>query len=116
MGLLPTQTTGSMAYYQQHVNISSLIIRIFNTLPGEPYCDLPRSSDELLGGDTLQAYNDDETHGRFGEMEYHDPALIVGQSCKSRQSTNITHVLVGPDEQIKQIGKQLMGVTIEPIT
>ncbi|NJL31318.1 MAG: hypothetical protein HC898_06630 [Phycisphaerales bacterium] len=30
-------------------------------------------------GDCVQAYNDDGTFGGFGEMEYHDPAIVAGR-------------------------------------
>jgi len=115
MGLSPQQTTGRMGYYRQLEHVSSLIVRIFAALPGEPYVDLPRSSDATFGGDALQAYNDDGNAGGFGEMEYHDPAVVAGRSPDSRSGSCVTHVLVGPDDAVRKVGEELLGVAIIPI-
>ncbi len=122
MGLHADATTGRMAYYVKHNDeVSSLIVRIFAPQPGEPYCDLPRDADDSqrTGGDALQAYNDDgdafegPPEVTFGEMEYHDPCLIAGKAPSTRTGTSVTHILVGPDDAIKQAGQQLLGVVIE---
>ncbi|HEX7010824.1 MAG TPA: DUF6786 family protein [Phycisphaeraceae bacterium] len=116
MGLLAEQTTGRMAYYRALAQgQSSLIVRIFAPQPGEPYADLPLDTTELLGGDTLQAYNDDGSFGGFGEMEYHDPALIAGKGPQQRRGACVTHILAGPDEAVRLAGHTLLGVPIEPI-
>jgi Family of unknown function (DUF6786) len=118
MGLLAEHTTGRMAYYRKlDADRSSLIVRIFAPMPGEPYADLPIHEDETkrTGGDTLQAYNDDGNAGGFGEMEYHDPALIVGDGPASRTGTSVTHVLAGPDQTVRAFGQTLLGVPIQPI-
>jgi hypothetical protein len=119
MGLKAEHTTGRMAYYRQlDGGLSTLILRIFSPLPGEPYPDIPITADEnqRLGGDTLQAYNHHEDGATgFGEMEYHDPAVIVGQGPASRHGTSITHALAGPDETIRSYGEQLLGAPIQAI-
>lgn len=129
MGLPAGVTTGRMGYYRALGDgQASLIVRIFAPLPGEPYCDIPRDApdDQRLGGDALQAYNDDgdafagppesdAPDTTFGEMEYHDPALVAGQAPETRTGTCVTHVLVGPDDAIKHAGWELLGAGIEPI-
>lgn len=121
MGLPADATTGRMACYANHGDVSSLIVRLFAPLPGEPYCDLPRDADAetRTGGDALQAYNDDGDafeDTTFGEMEYHDPCLIAGGAPNSRTGSSVTHVLVGPDDAIKSAGGQLLGVAVEAIS
>jgi len=118
MGLLAELTTGRMAYYRKlNDTTSSLILRIFAPMPGEPYADLPIHEDESkrTGGDALQAYNDDGNAGGFGEMEYHDPALIVGHGPASRTGTNISHILAGPDASVRAFGEKILGTAINPI-
>lgn len=119
MGLLAERVTGRMGYYRQlDDGGASLILRIFTPLPGEPYVDLPRASDETFGGDALQAYNDDGTAVAgtgFGEMESIDPALVVGRGPTIRTGVSITHVLVGPDAAVRAAGEQLLGVPVDPI-
>jgi len=136
MGVAPEHTTGRMGYYRAlGGGKSSLIVRVFSPLPGEPYCDLPRDhpahaaavqSDVHPGqyaGDALQAYNDDGASfpgTSFGEMEYHDPCLIApgptpGAAPLSRTGMSVTHVLVGPDAAVREAGRELLGVAVEPI-
>lgn len=114
MGILPGATIGRMGYYRKlaGAGASTLIVRHFPALPGEPYVDFPRACDatQRIGGDCLQAYNDDGKYGSFGEMEHHDPALIVGQGPGVRSATSVTHVLAGPDDLVRQAGKALLGV------
>ncbi len=116
MGLSPAQTTGRMGYHRALDNGQAvLIVRFFPVLPGEPYVDVPRASTEFFGGDVLQAYNDDGNFADFGEMEYHDPALVAGHAPASRSGTSVTHVLAGPDELVRQAGATLLGVAVEPL-
>lgn len=117
MGIRPEDTLGRMGYYRQHPGgTSSLIVRIFPVFPGEQYVDIPRDhpADQRTGGDALQAYNDDQTFGHFGEMEFVAPAVVVG-GCESRSSTCVTHALVGPDDAVRAAGRALLGVEITMI-
>jgi len=126
MGIRAEDTTGRMGYFRRLDDGSAtLVFRGFPTLPGEPYVDVPRyeKKDTRTGGDCLQAYNDDGSNGSaardgwtFGEMEYHDPALIAGESPGSRSGTCVTHLLRGDAEAVKATGEMLLGVAIEPIT
>lgn len=114
MGIPSEATTGRMGYYRKLAGgqVSTLIVRVFSPLPGEPYVDMPRACDatQRIGGDCLQAYNDDGNYGKFGEMEHHDPAVIVGQGPHTRAATSVTHVLAGPDDLVRQAGRMLLGV------
>jgi uncharacterized protein DUF6786 len=120
MGLRAEHTTGRMGYYRRlGGGQSTLILRIFAPQPGEPYPDIPigADDDQRIGGDALQAYNNSGggTSG-FGEMEYHDPAVIVGQGPASRHGSSVTHVFAGPDDDICDFGQTLLGVPIQEIS
>jgi hypothetical protein len=112
MGLSAAQTTGRMAYHREVGRMHTLIVRIFHPQPGEPYVDLPRASDQILGGDVLQAYNDNGSTGPFGEMEYHDPAIVVGKTAPIRANSSVTHVMAGPLRAIQQAFHQLLGIPL----
>jgi hypothetical protein len=118
MGILAEHTTGRMGYYKPagsygEKDLASLIVRIFPALPGESYVEIPRDcpADQRTGGDCLQAYCDDETFGRFGEMEFAAPMVTVG-GCEHRSTSFVTHALVGPDAAIREAGRALLGVPL----
>ena len=119
MGIRPEHTTGRMGYFREHPaggsgsGWASLILRVFAVSPGESYVDIPRDhpADQRRGGDALQAYCDDQTFGRFGEMEYVAPAVVVG-GCEYRHSACVTHVLAGPTDAVREAGGALLGVEI----
>ena len=135
MGIKPEHTTGRMGFYRppgsySEVGMSSLIVRIFSTLPGEAYCDVPRDDARhrelergeiggpVLGGDCLQAYNDDGSAfagTTFGEMEYHDPCVVVGCGPTARTGSCVTHVVAGADEAVRAFGEEVLGVAVSGI-
>lgn len=110
MALPPEVTTGRMGYLKGN----TLIVRIFAPMIGEPYVDMPVTADKSLrfGCDCLQTYGDNGFFGPFGEMEYHDPALVVGRSPSVRSNTCVTHVLAGDEAAIHEAGAILLGVDI----
>ena len=125
LGMRPEDCAGRMGYYRRATpQCSTLILRVFPTLPGEHYVDVPRSepTDTYAGGDVLQVYNDDgDAFGgsvgsrlTFGEMEYHDPA-VTPAGVTRRSGSSVTHVLAGPDEQIRFIGEKMLGVPLRTI-
>ena len=114
MGLKPEDTAGRMGYFRPLGDgRASLILRFFPTLPGETYCDLPRSAPaaQRSGGDCLQAYNDDLTYGEFGEMEHHDPAVVVG-GVENQSHSSTTMILGGPEADVRAAGERLLGVSV----
>ena len=120
MGLLAEHTTGRMCYFKPQSNgdRALAILRVFHPQPGEPYVDLPRDSDDRFGGDCLQAYNHIEGLGDFppfGEMEYHDPALVVGCGPAARHGDCVTHVFTGENDAVKQAVEPLLGMELRPI-
>lgn len=120
MGLLAEHTTGRMAFFHpaEDGRRALVILRVFAPQPGEPYVDLPRDSDELLGGDCLQAYNHLEGIGDFppfGEMEYHDPALFVGSGPDRRAGQCVTHVFTGDTQALRQAVEPLLGMELQAI-
>ncbi len=131
MGISAADTTGRMGYYRAlDRGMATLIVRVFSPLPGEPYCDLPRDDvhhrqlvsgaleGAVLGGDALQAYNDDgDAFGggpsvTFGEMEYHDPCVVVGRGPSVRSGGCVTHVVAGPVGAVRAWGKSVLGVEV----
>ncbi len=117
MGIAADTTTGRMAYYRRVDGIATLIVRIFGVAPGEPYADVPMSFEPTrrFYHDALQTYNDNGTYGGFGEMECHDPAIIVDQTVPRRVGTCLTHAVAGPDDAVRAFGAALLGVPIDPI-
>lgn len=120
MGILPEHTTGRMAFYRPATDADRTlaILRLFDPQPGQPYIDLPRASDEVFGGDCLQAYNHIEGLGDFppfGEMEYHDPAIFVGGGPTRREGACQTHVLTGPDAAVRQAVEPLLGMPLQSL-
>lgn len=111
-GLDPVRTTGRMGYIRKVGRKSTLVFRVFAPAPGEPYVDLPLSSNDYVGGDALQSYNDSGQFGGFGEMEYHDPAIIAGREPSTRTGASLTHVIAGPDAAVRKAAELLMGVKV----
>ncbi|MEM7577433.1 MAG: hypothetical protein AAF328_08160 [Planctomycetota bacterium] len=133
-GIKAEHTTGRMAYYRElGEGRSSLIVRIFAPMPGEPYCDVPRDDPRnfelrdgkrespVLGGDCFQVYNDDgDAFGggpdvTFGEMEYHDPCVVGGEGPDRRTGTSVSHVVAGPDAAVRAWGEGVLGCAIEAL-
>lgn len=115
MGLPPEVTKGKMGYFRPVGNAATFIFRTFTPQPGQPYVDLPRDSDETFGGDCLQAYNDDGRFGGFGEMEYHEPAVVVGRQPASRTGRCETLVMAGPAADVLAAAESLLGVAVDPL-
>ncbi|MCX5659605.1 MAG: hypothetical protein NTW19_07765 [Planctomycetota bacterium] len=111
-GLDAVRTTGRMGYLRKVGKVTTLIFRAFAPLPGQPYVDLPLASDDLVGCDALQSYNDGGMFGGFGEMEYHDPALIAGNQPVARTGSCVTHVISGPDAKVRQAAAMLLGTKV----
>ncbi|MEM1109913.1 MAG: DUF6786 family protein [Planctomycetota bacterium] len=117
MGIRPADTLGKMAYYRPLADgVSTLIYREFTVDLDGSYVDIPRDhpADQRSDGDALQAYNDDQTFGNFGEMEYVAPAVVVGEN-ETQASGCLTHILAGPDEAVRAIGERLLGVSVSMI-
>ena len=117
MGLPAEHVVGRMAFYrpQSDGERALAVLRLFAPHPGEPYVDVPRDSDETFGGDCFQAYNHREGIGHvppFGEMEYHDPALIGGSGPRQRIGRCTTHVFTGEDEAIKRAVEPMLGMEL----
>ncbi|QDU71281.1 DUF6786 family protein [Mucisphaera calidilacus] len=115
LGLTATDSNGRMGYYRENGAAATLLLRAFPVLPGEPYVDVPIDADKNArrGTDVFQAYNHSEGPDTFGEMEYHDPALVVGQQPETRSGTSITHALSGPSESLREIGRDFLGMPVQ---
>ncbi|MEM9914209.1 MAG: DUF6786 family protein [Planctomycetota bacterium] len=121
MGIKPADTLGKMAYYRPPGSfasdgVSTLIYREFEIDLGGTYVDIPRDhpADQRADGDALQAYNDDQTYGNFGEMEFVAPAVIVGE-VETQTTGCVTHVIAGPDDAVRSAGEKLLGVVISSL-
>ncbi len=113
MGLSPEQATGRMVYLRKVAGQTTAILRSFLPCPGMPYVDVPRSSDERFGGDALQAFCDDGRFQSFTEMEYHDPAVIVGKGPQVTGSTCITHVIAGAQKAVVAAASAFLGFELK---
>ncbi|MDX1683404.1 MAG: DUF6786 family protein [Phycisphaeraceae bacterium] len=117
MGLAPDLVLGRMACHRPAGDSSTLVVRSFLSEPGRSYVDFPRDepADKRTGGDAVQAYNDNGDAGGFGEMEHHDPALLAEGDRVHAVSRSTTSVFAGPDQTLRDIGEQMLGVPIEPL-
>ncbi len=118
MGILAEWTTGRMGYYRQmDAGRAVLVLRVFGPQPGQVYPDMPRSADAKArrGGDCVQAYNDDGGPASFGEMEHHDPAVVVGDGPTHQSASFVTHIFSGPEAAVCDAGERLLGVAIDAI-
>lgn len=97
VGVAPHHSNGRMAYTRPVDGQLLVIYRQFWVQPWRFYCDWPMLSGATQG-DAVQIYNDDGNAGGFGEMEYHSPALRIGQGPQQLIDSNLTIVgLVSPD-------------------
>lgn len=114
MGIKAEQLVGRMGYCRKLDRLrASLIVRCFAAQPGQPYADVPLTQADCFGGDAMQAYNHNAKGVPglgFGEMEYHDPAVVQGSGISSGQAGCVTHVMVGPIADIQAAGEMLLGV------
>lgn len=131
MGLAAATTAGVMGYLRAvGEGQSQLIVRRFPVHNPGAYCDVPRDDqahdaavaglwhDRALQGDVLQAYNDDGDafpgSAGFGEMEYHDQAIIVGRSPSTRTGTSETLIAAGPTPAIEQLACSQLDLATLP--
>lgn len=91
IGLAPDLVTGRLAYARPVQGGRLVILREFRPQSWRAYCDRPMSA-PATQGDAVQVYNDCGAAGGFGEMEYHSPALTVGQGNDHLQDTTLTIV------------------------
>ncbi|MCC5828901.1 MAG: hypothetical protein JJU36_05580 [Phycisphaeraceae bacterium] len=113
MGLRAEDVTGRMAYIRSLGDgRSSAILRGFLPQPGQPYIDVPRSFDALLGGDALQAFCSDQGTQGFTEMEYHEPGLKIGSGRTRTSGGCWTIVTAGQQALVEQTVQRLLGVSV----
>lgn len=91
VGLPADVVTGRMAYIRPIASRAMVVFRQFTPMPSQPYCDVPLANIDAPG-DAVQIYNDGGEFGGFGEMEYHTPALTLGEGNDHLLDTNITIV------------------------
>ncbi|WP_428389701.1 DUF6786 family protein [Mucisphaera sp.] len=114
MGIAASATSGRMGYYRETEAGALLMLRAFPSLPGEPYVDVPISAEskQRYGRDVLQAYNHDGGPETFGEMEYHDPALVVGRGPEVRSGVSVTHAVFGEAAKVRAVGEAFLGMRV----
>lgn len=91
IGVAPSVATGRLAYVRRVEKEYLAIYREIVPQPGCTYCDVPLSAPDS-DGDAVQVYNDSGESGGFGELEYHSPAIAVGQGVGHLVDTNLTVV------------------------
>ena len=111
MGLSATQTTGRMGYLRRVGRVTTLIVRLFQSLPGEPYVDLPRASDALFRRGRFAGLQRRERAGELWRDGVPRPGCaVVGREPHTRGGDVATHVLAGPDAAVRKAGGLLLGV------
>lgn len=112
IGLSPAQTNGRMGYYRKVGDVHTMVVRLFEVRAEDKYIDLPRSTDDIFGGDALQSYNDNAGPQSFGEMEYHDPAVVVGETDAQNGFVH-TLVFAGSESHIAKVCDKWLGVPLK---
>lgn len=114
VGLSAARVSGQMAYARA---VEGGFLVVYRTLSPEfwrPYCDVP-ICDQQGQGDAIQVYNDGAGLGSFGEMEYHTPAIFVGEGEQTVEDRCLTVVgLVNEERWPAWRARWLGACEIEP--
>jgi len=112
VGYKAAHVFGRMGYYN-HVDEGPayLIVRSFFNNPSMPYAEEPADAPGAHG-QSIHVYNDDGNLGGFGEMEC-NAQTIGGEAGRSASIDQLVLWLyVGAEDQLKEIGLQLLGIEI----
>ena len=106
IGLLPLSVTGRMDYVRKVKNdIWTLVVRNFFVNPSAEYIDVP--VDNLKGpGCAIQCYNNYVEAEKFGELEYHTPAVYHNHSYVDKSQV---WAFKGSKSGINKVCKLLLG-------
>mgnify|MGYP001583290761 FL=1 len=108
-GIHAASLIGRAGYLRQEARDTwTLLVRNFFINPSGEYVDVPWD-DETDFGYAMQCYNDDGGFGRFGELEYHTPA--IGEETDRREYTDNSQVWAfrGDKQHILEVCRCLLG-------
>jgi len=106
-GVLADQCRGFMLYLNFSAPQPYLIHRRFAVGSRDQYFDAP-FGDVHQRGVVQQVYIDDGTHGGFGEMEHHSPALVPGANARVTDVCT-TWAFAGPVEALRELAENYLG-------
>lgn len=100
---------GRVGYVTEFGECQCLVIRNFYNDPSESYAERPAERPECKGL-SLHFYNDGGMFGGFGEMESTGRPVGGGSGRIEGWDTFNTWIFLGEAEDIRQIGRMLLGV------
>ena len=101
-------TTGRAGYLTRSTNVWELVIRNFFVNPSGEYVDCPKDDMQEIGF-AFQAVGVDSSLGRFGELEYHVPALKRGDVQSDCEDISQVWAFRGPSQAILDITRRLLA-------
>lgn len=104
-------TTGRAGYLTRSSNLCELVIRNFFVNPSGEYVDCPKDDTQDIGF-AFQAVGVDSSLGRFGELEYHVPALKRGAVPSECEDISQVWAFRGPSRAILDIARRLLAPEI----
>ena len=99
---------GLMVYCSTEHEQSSLVVRKFNVEDEVLYADYP-CLDPADEGYMTEIYIDDGMYGGFGELEYHSPAIDIGNGEEEINDSSETWAFSGPAGAIKELCDSISG-------
>ncbi len=106
-GVLADPCRGLMLYLNLAAPQPFMILRRFPVGTREQYFDVPFAEPERRGV-VQQVFVDNGTHGGFGEMEHHSPALVPGV-CSKVTDLCTTWAFAGPAGQLSGLAEALLS-------
>jgi len=109
IGIKAASLVGRIGYIRSAENgKKSLLVRNFPINPSGKYVDTPWDNPSDFGY-AIQCYNDDGELGKFGEMEYHTPAIGYETKMDSYEDRSQIWAFWGDGKSIDNICRYLLG-------
>ncbi|MBM3243033.1 hypothetical protein FJZ31_42790 [Candidatus Poribacteria bacterium] len=113
IGVKAISTIGRVGYLRPiEEGIMTLVVRNVLLNPSGEYVDTPWDNRSDLGY-AIQCYNDDGHLGKFGEMEYHAPAIGEGTGMTTYQDRSQVWAFWGKEQSVNEVCQYLLGAEIE---
>lgn len=108
LGLPSSAVTGRIGYLRKLSDACwSLFVRNMHPVPGGFYPDFP-----IVDPDrrcyAIECYNDGGQYGGFGEAEHHAPSVATGNTCHSKDVSQLWAFAGSPDA-IRRMSSRLLG-------
>jgi len=112
VGVRATSAVGRIGYVRAVKDgRRTVLIRNFFVNPSGEYVDVPLDDQDDLGY-AIQCYNDDGKLGKFGEIEYHTPAIGYRTGITVYLDQSQVWAFTGDKESINKVCQRLLGVHI----